>query len=68
MAGKKHTITQEREKCIGCGACVAACPDNWKMDSDRKASPKRMSIDEKELACNKEAESICPVGIIHISG
>ena len=67
MAGKKHIITHEREKCIGCGACVAACPDNWKMDDDGKASPIKKTIEEKELACNKEAESACPVNIIRIS-
>lgn len=62
-----YKITQEREKCIGCGACVATCPENWKMDNDGKASPKKKAIEKKDFECNKEAESVCPVQIIHIS-
>jgi len=61
-----YTIKQDREKCIGCGACAATCPENWEMKSDGKAKPKKTKIEKKDLACNKEAESVCPVQIIHI--
>ncbi len=57
-------INQEHDKCIGCGACVAVCPDNWEMGDDGKANPKQTEV--KEDGCNKEAESVCPVGIIHV--
>lgn len=56
-------ISQEREKCIGCGACVAVCPENWEMGSDGKANPKSRNSDAK---CNKAAAAGCPVQIITI--
>ena len=61
-----HNIAQEHEKCIGCGACVASCPGNWELGNDGKARPIKKKISEKELACNKEAESVCPVQCIHV--
>lgn len=61
----KYKITQEHEKCIGCGACAAVC-DNWVMASDNKAKPKKTQITEKEYKCNKGAADSCPIGIIKI--
>jgi len=62
---KTYKIKQEHDKCIGCGACVAVCPENWVM-KDGKAVPKKTTISEKELKCNKEADDVCPVKCIHI--
>lgn len=59
-----YKIIQEREKCIGCGTCVALCPSNWKMDDDGKASPKKIEVEE--IGCNKEAADSCPVQCIKI--
>lgn len=56
-------IKQDHEKCIGCGACVAVCPENWEMDSDDKAKFKNA---ESDLECNKKAAAGCPVKIITI--
>lgn len=56
-------IKQDREKCIGCGACVAVCPENWEMSDDNKAKPKSF---ESDLECNKKAAAGCPVKIINI--
>lgn len=56
-------ITQDREKCIGCGSCAAVC-DNWEMRDDGKAYPKKTEVEE--VGCNKEAEEICPVGCIKV--
>ena len=60
-----YKIIQNREKCIGCGSCVAICPDNWQMNEDGKAAP--IEIEIEELGCNKEAERGCPVQCIGIS-
>lgn len=67
-------ITQERDKCIGCGTCVAVCPAFWTMEEDGKSTLKgskdagngiyKLEIDDP--GCNKEAESACPVQIIHV--
>ncbi len=58
-------ITHERDKCIGCGTCVAICPDNWELKEDGKSSPKQTSLEE--VGCNKDAEENCPVKIIHVA-
>ena len=62
---KMYTIKQEHGKCIGCGACVSLC-DNWEIGKDGKAFPKKTTIPENELKCNKDAEGSCPVQCIHI--
>lgn len=64
--GKKYKIIQKHEKCIGCGACVATCPDNWVMGKDGKAKPKKTEICEAEYDRNKQAANVCPVNIISI--
>ncbi len=56
-------ITQDRKKCIGCGACVSVCPDNWVMAKDGKAKPKKSKSD---LDCNQAAADGCPVHCIHV--
>lgn len=60
----KYKITQEREKCIGCGTCAAVCPENWEMKKDGKSSPKKTEVND--IGCNKAAEENCPVSIIHV--
>ncbi len=62
----EYKIEQNREGCIGCGACAANCEDNWEMKDDGKASPKKTSISEEELECNMRAAQGCPVNVIHI--
>ena len=57
-------IKQDKNLCIGCGACVAVCPDNWIMGKDKKAKPIKTKINE--IGCNAEAASICPVQCIKI--
>lgn len=57
-------IKQDKKLCIGCGACIAVCPDNWIMDKDKKAKPKKTKL--QEVGCNEEAASVCPVQCITI--
>ena len=67
-------IIQQRDKCIGCGTCVAVCSDFWQMAQDGKSTLKgskdagegKFELEIKEVGCNKEAVSSCPVQIISV--
>ncbi len=50
-----------QDECIGCGACVAACEDNFEMEGD-KAKVKNSEIEE--AGCSQEAADSCPVSCI----
>lgn len=56
-------ITVDQDKCIGCGACAATCPEAFKLDSG-KAHPIRAEVEE--VTCERAAESGCPVGAISV--
>jgi len=67
-------IIHEKNECIGCGACVALCPQYWEI-ADGKAllkgakTNKDTGSDELEvekLECNENIEDVCPVQCIHI--
>jgi len=68
-------IIHEREKCIGCGGCVASCPDFWEMADDNKSKLKgskpnsesgNFELEVTEPACNQSAADSCPMSIIHL--
>ena len=66
-------VIHEKDKCIGCGACAAVCPNFWEMGDDGKShlkgskkSGKNFELEIKNTACNKDAEGTCPVQCIHI--
>mgnify|MGYP002814640712 CR=1 FL=1 len=56
-------IKVDKEKCIGCGACVSVCPKAFKMEGV-KAVP--IKADVKVVTCEKDAESMCPVQAISV--
>lgn len=69
----KYKIVHDRDVCIGCGSCAAACPDFWAMDSDGKSklngakkAGSGFELQVDDLACNKSAAEVCPVNCIHI--
>lgn len=67
-------IIQEHKKCIGCGACIAACPVLFKMGKDNKAEliKGKKVKDNYELEIKSETPEIkdaigcCPVQCIKI--
>ena len=58
-----HKIVVDQDKCIGCGACTATCPDSFKM-AGGKAKPIKSSVET--LTCEKDAEAGCPVDAISV--
>ncbi|MDD3178604.1 MAG: ferredoxin [Candidatus ainarchaeum sp.] len=56
-------IKQDRNACIGCGACVSVCPENWEFKGN-KPIPKKTEV--KEIGCNRQAADVCPVRCIEI--
>jgi len=68
-------IIHEREKCIGCGSCVALCPKFWEMGEDGKSTLKNgkrksegnFELEITEAGCNQDAADSCPVQIIHVT-
>jgi len=68
-------IVQKYSECIGCGTCVALCPNFWEMGEEGKARPKKgkknpetgdYELEVKKVECNKEAADACPVQIISL--
>jgi len=66
-------IKLERNKCIGCGSCVAVCDKYFEMGEDNLSNIKggqmageNMELEINEVGCAKEAAEICPVQIIKI--
>ncbi|MBN1386096.1 ferredoxin [Candidatus Woesearchaeota archaeon] len=71
----KYKIVHRKDECIGCGACVAADPAHWKMNSENKAEligakkvgeTEESIIDEKEVDDVRQAAEVCPVRIIEV--
>lgn len=48
-----------KDKCIGCGACIAVCPEGAAWDEDNKS---KIIDSEKIEKCG--GETICPYGAI----
>jgi len=61
-------IKIDQEKCIGCGSCVAVCPELFELGGeDNKAQIKKGSIEEESnTKCAQEAVDICPVQAIEV--
>ena len=56
-------VKVDKKKCIGCGACVATCPEVFEMnDDDMKAQVKAGA--KAKASCVQDAIDGCPVGAI----
>lgn len=55
----------DKEKCIGCGTCVAIAPKSFELADDGKAQPLEPLKDTEEKI--KEAVDSCPVSAIESS-
>ncbi len=67
-------VSVDKEKCIGCGTCVAIAPKSFKLDNDGKVevinpainSPSVTLVGDSEKKI-KEAVDSCSVAAIKIS-
>ncbi len=69
-------ITQQRNKCIGCNACVEAAPVRWQMSrrdgksvlltGKLKRNIYTAVVSNDEYEANLKAAANCPVKIIHV--
>ena len=55
-------VSVNKEKCIGCGACVSVCEEVFEM-KDGKAIVKK-GKEKSKIPCVKEAAETCPVEAI----
>lgn len=58
------TFKVDKEKCIGCGACIGTCPNVYEFGDDGLAFVKSGKIDENAIDCAVEALENCPTGAI----
>ena len=56
------TISLDKNKCIGCGACVAIAPNNFEFDDDGLSNVIDQEASEEAI----EASEVCPVMAIEI--
>ncbi len=65
-------VSQDHDICIGCGACAAICPSDWKMEGDKavligaKKEGKLFAKVVKDAGCSKDAANACPVKCIKV--
>jgi len=57
-------IKVNKNKCIGCGTCVAIAPESFRIGEEGKAEAIEPPEDGEEKI--KEAAESCPVGAIEI--
>jgi ferredoxin len=57
-------IYVDKEKCIGCGACVALCPKAFKM-VENKAVAVKAAV--PKISCENDAAASCPAQAITIT-
>lgn len=53
-----------KEKCIGCGACVATCENLFEINDNGVAQIKKQPETDTEKECASNAMEICPVDAI----
>jgi ferredoxin len=57
-------VKVDKDKCIGCGACAATCPEVFELGADGKSHVKAGADTKKNAKGIKEAIDNCPVEAI----
>ncbi len=58
-------VKVNKEKCIGCGSCVAIAPEIFELNEEGKSVVKKQPSKEEESKV-KEAIELCPTKAIEI--
>jgi ferredoxin len=61
---KTMKLTVDKEKCIGCGACVGTCSDVFEFGDDGLAKVRVEEVEEEEKECSLTALEGCPTSAI----
>lgn len=59
-----YKLKVNKDKCIGCGNCVAVCPKSFELKVDKSIVKKEVI---ENIGCEKEAEELCPTKAISIT-
>ena len=59
-------VKVNKDKCIGCGTCVALAPEVFEIDDDGKSKIKEGADLEKNKEVIKQAKDACPTQAIEI--
>jgi ferredoxin len=59
-------VTLDQKKCIGCGACAAACPAVFEMTDTPEGQKAKVKAANTEDECAKSAATGCPVTAITV--
>ncbi|MCX7779102.1 MAG: ferredoxin [Patescibacteria group bacterium] len=60
----KYKVKVDKNCCLGCGSCVAICPENFELDEEGKSQVKNEEIED--LGCSQQAADACPANCIKI--
>ncbi|WP_326908657.1 ferredoxin [Sedimentibacter sp. MB31-C6] len=56
----------DRDTCIGCGVCVALCPDVFELDDENISVVISDPVPTEFESCAEESKQECPVGAITV--
>ncbi len=58
-------VTIEQDGCLGCGLCYEICPEVFRLGENNLAVAG--AVQESAIPSLREAERLCPMGIIHVA-
>ena len=60
-------ILIDKEKCVGCAACVSICSEIFEIKGDKANVKAGIKEDSKSKKCAKNAAGVCPANAIKVT-